>query len=211
MQQFVRDVRLALRIYSKRPGQVVVAIITLAVGIGANVAVFSVARGVLLSELPYPRARQVVALSKDVPGLRPQLFSQPEFESIRDNSAGYQAIAGCSYSISGARGSGDAEVIIVIRVTPDFFSLFGVAAMTGRVLASSDFSPGGRTTVISYDLWASQFALAPDVIGRVIRLGSGALDSRGSYAGHLRSTLCRRPRHAQRVGALRVECRWTAD
>lgn len=171
MDQLIRDIRFAFRNYRRRPAITLVAVITLAVGVGANVAVFSVVRAVLMSALPYSEPDRLVTLAKDVVGRRPHSnFTLAEYEAIRDASRSYRTIAGCTSDMSGARGSGDAEEVLVNRVTPDFFSVFGVAPAVGRVLGPADFTSGARPAVISSDLWTSQFGRVPDVTGRTIRL-----------------------------------------
>lgn len=170
MDQLIGNLRWGGRTWVRRPGLAAAFVATLALGVGANVAVFSVLRAALMKELPYPDAKRIVTLSKVSGGPMPSAFVLSEFEAIRDRSGSFQAVAACDSAVSGARGSADAEQILVTRVTDSFFALFGLSPIVGRTFSPGDFSPGSRVVVISFDLWTSQFNRAADVIGQTIRL-----------------------------------------
>ena len=172
MTTLVQDLRYAIRILIKSPGFAIIAILTLALGIGANTALFSVVNGVLLNPLAYPHPDQVVTVDSTTPGFGEGSISYPDMlDWIHDNHtlsslAGYKSFQ----SFTWARQS-DAERISATQISYNFFSTLGVAPALGRDFTPAEDRPGAAPSVIlSAPLWKSKFASSPDVIGKSMNL-----------------------------------------
>jgi predicted permease len=172
---FVQDLRYALRMLSKSPGFTMVAVLTLALGIGANVATFSVVYGVLLRALPFPHPEQLVRVFDDLRGPNEQDvgISAPELWDLQDRSGVFQEISAVAPSNS-AVGGGDRTVRAESLVTsPDYFVLLGAKPQLGRVYTAQDGVPGFmEPVVISNGFWRSNYGSDPKIIGRKMRLDS---------------------------------------
>ncbi len=174
MSTLITDLRYATRTLRKNRGFAAVAVLTLALGIGANTAIFSVVNAVILRPLPYPHPDemvQVTAAWKD--GGVVDSFTVPEFEFYRDHASAFQAMAGY-------RGGGDLEIkrsgasewVKSLRVTDGFFQVLGVSPALGREIVRDETLPGSAQTVILSDsLWRSAFGGDRSVIGRQIQMG----------------------------------------
>jgi putative ABC transport system permease protein len=166
------DLRFAVRVLRKNVGFVAVAVLTLALGIGANTTIFSVVNGVLLRPLPYPGSERLFAAYESRDGGRGTV-SPPDYVDWRDESRSFDGLAainaGSSFALSS--GEGRAEQIAGATVTPNFFGVLGVEPRLGR-----DFRPEegvvGQTHValLGYGLWQRRFGADPAVVGRSIRL-----------------------------------------
>jgi predicted permease len=172
---FVQDLRYALRMLSKSPGFTMVAVLTLALGIGANVATFSVVYGVLLRALPFPHPEQLVRVFDDLHGPNEQDvgMSAPELRDLQDRSGVFQEISAVAPSNS-AVGGGDRTVRAESLITsPDYFVLLGARPQLGRVYTAQDAVPGFmEPVVISNGFWRRNYGSDPNIIGRKMRLDS---------------------------------------
>jgi putative ABC transport system permease protein len=170
---FFQDLRYALRTLLKSPGVMTVAVLTLALGIGANVATFSVVDAVLLRPLPFPHPQQLVRIFDDLrgPGDLDVGMSAPELWDLQEQSGVFQDISAVAASNS-AVGGGDRTVRAECLVTsPDYFSLLGVNAQLGRVYTPQDAAPGFlEPAVISSGFWQRNYGSDPNIIGRKMRL-----------------------------------------
>jgi predicted permease len=170
---FVQDLRYALRMLLKSPGFAVVAVLTLALGIGANVATFSVVYAVLLRPLPFPQPEQLVRVFDDLRGPNEQDvgMSAPELWDLQDRSGVFQDISAVAPS-SSAVGGGDRTVRAESLVTsPDYFTLLGAKPELGRVYTQQDAAPGFLDlVVISNGFWRRYYGSDPKIIGRKMRL-----------------------------------------
>jgi predicted permease len=170
---FVQDLRYALRMLIKSPGFTMVAVLTLAVGIGANVATFSVVYAVLLRPLPFPHPEQLVRVYDDLRGSSEQDvgMSAPELWDLQDRSDIFQDISAVASSNS-AIGGGDRTVRAESLITsPDYFTLLGAKPELGRVYTQQDATPGFmEPVVISKGFWRRYFGSDPKIIGRKMRL-----------------------------------------
>jgi len=157
----------------KSPGFAVVAVLTLALGIGANVATFSVVYGVLLRPLPFPHPEQLVRVFDDLRGPNEQDvgMSAPELWDLQDRSGVFQEISAVAPSNS-AIGGGERTVRAESLVTsPDYFSLLGTKPQHGRVYTSQDAAPGFlEPVVISDGFWRRNYGSDPNIVGRKMRL-----------------------------------------
>jgi predicted permease len=170
---FVQDLRYALRMVLKSPGFTMVAVLTLALGIGANVAVFSVVYAVLLRPLPFPHPEQLVRVFDDLRGTSEQDvgMSAPELWDLQDRSGVFQDISAVAPGNS-AIGGGDRTVRAESLVTsPDYFALLGAKPQLGRVYTAQDGVPGFmEPVVISNGFWSRYYGSDPKIIGRKMRL-----------------------------------------
>jgi putative ABC transport system permease protein len=172
---FVQDLRYALRMLLKSPGFTIVAVLTLALGIGANVATFSVVYSVVLRPLPFPHPEQLVRVFDDLRGPNEQDvgMSAPELWDLQDRSNVFQDISAVGPS-SSAVGGGERTVRAESLVTsPDYFALLGAKPQLGRVYTSQDGVPGFlEPVVISDGFWRRNYGSDKNIIGRKMRLDS---------------------------------------
>jgi predicted permease len=165
----LHDLRYAIRVLLNGRGVTAVAILALALGIGANTTIFSVVNAVLLRPLPYHEPDRLVTVL--------QRNSNPlgagDFSDIRRQARSLEHIAAAELWSASLTGRDAPEDIIGMRATEDFFSLLGVAPIRGRTFDTSDFAPGkNHVLVIAYGLWQRSFAGAPDIVGKKILLDS---------------------------------------
>jgi predicted permease len=166
-----QDIRFGLRMLLKSPGFTVVAVLTLALGIGANTALFSVVNGVLLNPLPYLHPEELVTVHASKPNFSEGSISYPNFRDWQRDNKTLAALAvsrGTGYSLT---GMGDAEEQRAELVSSDFFSLLGVKPILGRLFAPGEDEIGREPLVIiSEGFWQRKFGSRPDVLGRVLTL-----------------------------------------
>ena len=154
----------------KSPGFTTIAILTLALGIGANTAIFSVVNGVLLNPLPYPHPEELVTLHESKPNFNTGSISYPNFLDWQKENHTLSAMAvSRSYSFS-LTGLGEAEQVNAQLVTSDFFSILGVDPVMGRGFSRTDDQRGAApVALISAGFWKRKFGSAPDVLGKTSR------------------------------------------
>lgn len=166
-----QDLRLGLRMLLKNPGFSAVVVLTLALGIGANVALFSVVNGVLLNPLPFPQPDQLVTLDQSKPNFDFGAIPYPNFRDLQKENQTFSAMAisrGFGFSLIGA---GEAERVRARLVSADFFTVLDVKPALGRAFAKGEDEPGvGAVVVISAELWQRKFGAAPDIVGRGLTL-----------------------------------------
>lgn len=166
-----QDMRYGLRQLLKNPGFTAVAVLTLALGIGANAALFSVVNGVLLNPLPYPQAEQLVRLHQSKPNFDRGAIPYPNFLDWQKGNETFSAMAiGRGYGFN-LTGTGEAERISAQLVSDDFFSVLGVKPLLGRTfIAGEDEINTNPVVVISAGFWQRKFAGASDALGRTLAL-----------------------------------------
>jgi putative ABC transport system permease protein len=163
------DVRFALRLFVKRPGFSLVAVLTLALGIGATTSMFSVVEAVLLRPLPFPEPDRLMQVR--ITGRDGTDFPLPEadFHLWRAQNDTADAIAVFTSGPANVTGDGQPERLISAQVTDQFFTILGAHAEIGRALEDGDDRPGrARTAVISHALWRRRYAGRADVLGHPI-------------------------------------------
>lgn len=168
-----RDARHALRLLLRTPAFTLIAVLTFAVGIGVNTAVFSVVNGVLLSALPYPEADRItlVWLDNRRQGIKDDITSYPNYRDWRDQNSSYAALAGFTTSSFALTGAGEPERLAGAEATANFFDVMGIAPTLGRVFTAANEVPGKDTVVVlSHGLWQRRFGGTPDVLGKTIAL-----------------------------------------
>jgi putative ABC transport system permease protein len=171
MRILLQDLRFAFRMLAKRPGFTTVAVLALALGIGANTAVFSVIRGVVLRPLPYADPSQLVAIWESnlkANALR-EPSSPPNFKDWSEQNRCFSAMAGYSLGSAPLTDSGDPEMLDIGFVIGGYFELLGVQPVLGRIIALSDAE--NEVVLLSAELWDRRFGRDPNILGRQIRLG----------------------------------------
>ena len=169
----LQDVRLAFRRIRKNPLFAVAVGGTLALGIGATTAMYTVVDGVLLKPLPFARPQSLVRVSADYPGISLQNvgISQPELEDYAERSGAFEAISGVWPITANLTGSDRPERVEVLLTSPNYFDILGVLPQLGRTFTSADFQPGIATVaVISDAVWRRGFGADPGVLGRRLRI-----------------------------------------
>ncbi len=169
------DLKFALRQLGKAPGFTAVAILTLALCIGANSAIFSVVHAILLKPYPWPDSDRLVYVYNTYPlmGLPNAGVSIPDYLDRRADVSGFADSAMYHFSSYNLAGASDPERVAGMAATPSLFSTLKTGAMLGRVLTEDDAKPGApRVVVLSYTLWKNRFGGDPAIIGQTIRLAA---------------------------------------
>ena len=168
MDTFRQDIRYAFRRLFKSPGFSLVAVLSLALGIGANTAIFSVVQGVLLDPLPYAEPGRLVGLFHLSEGRRATM-SGPNFADVRKLSQTLTDAAAISRTRVILTGEGEPVRLDGAEVSASFFDLLGVRPRLGRTFVAEE-NQTGRTNVVvlSYGLWKERFGAAEDIVGRKI-------------------------------------------
>lgn len=173
MNTLFQDLRYGLRMLAKNPGFTAVAVLTLALGIGANTAIFSVVNAVLLRPLPYKDADQLVMVwGKNVEkGYTFDLVSPPDVADWRAQNRVFQQMADADDATYTLTGVGEPTSIVAYQLSPEFFSVLGVAPQAGRTFHPEETQPGkNHVVVLSHRLWQNRFGGDPGEIGKAITL-----------------------------------------
>jgi putative ABC transport system permease protein len=153
MNSWLHEMRLAARSLWKRPGFTLVAILTLALGIGASTAIFSVLDAALLRPLPYPDQERIVELRELDEKGKGMSFAQPNFDDLRARSHSFDALAEYSAWPESVAGGSEPVRTIACAVSGDFFHVLGVTPVLGRVFASESLTENKEVAVVSYGFW----------------------------------------------------------
>jgi predicted permease len=171
LDRLMQDLRFGVRMLAKSPGFTAVAILTLALGIGANTALFSVVNGVLFNPLPYPEPEQLVTLHESKPNFEAGSISFPNFRDWRKENTTFSMMGisrGYSFSLTGA---GDPEQVRSELISTDFLPMLGVKPILGRLFEEGEDEFGASPIVlISEGFWNRKFGSAQDVIGKGLTL-----------------------------------------
>jgi predicted permease len=175
IESVARDLLHAARMLRRTRGFTATAVAVLAVGIGANTAVFSVVNAVLLQPLPYPEPDRIVQVMIGSPQTgRTTLVSVPKFSTLRDQVRVFQALAAYQASDPGVNVTGGdrPEHLRSLHVSAEYFAVFGATVRAGRTFAATDDVPHGpRVAVITNGLWVRRFGSDPGALGSTIQLG----------------------------------------
>jgi len=195
LENFLMDVRFGARMLRKNPGFTAVAVLTLALGIGANTAIFSVVNGVLVKPLPFPKQDQLLMLwEKDKDGLRSNTSWATFMDWNRENHS-FTGIAAVSLWTPTFITLNDAENLIGFRVSSAFFDVMGIKPELGRgFLPSEDVRGNNFVVVLSHGFWQRRLASDPNILGKSIQLGSRAFTVVGVLPAEFPSVLSFDPR-----------------
>jgi putative ABC transport system permease protein len=174
MESFSMDLRYGLRTLQKNPGFAAVAILTLALGIGANTAIFSAVNAVLLRPLPYSQPGRLVQLWETETEVPQAPFAAPDFVDWRAQNQTFDDMTLYTWPTSlNMSGTGEPEHVYGILAQANFFSVLGSAPLMGRTFVSGEDQAGhNHVAVLSYGLWQRRFGRTRDVLGKDIELGA---------------------------------------
>ncbi|MGO9096387.1 MAG: ABC transporter permease [Bryobacteraceae bacterium] len=170
----IREIRFALRSLRKSPAMTATAIGVVALGIGANAALFTVFNAVLLRPLPYPHSERIVELMRRFPGFDIWAATPAKFDFWRRQSHSFEAVSAQNYTPIGLNltSQGEPERLLGLAVTADYFKVLGMAPALGRTFTEAEDRPGaGHYAVLSHSLWKRLFEGKPEAIGATLRLG----------------------------------------
>ena len=166
-----QDIRYGARMLLKNPGVTIIVIIALALGIGANTAIFSVVNAVLIRPLPYDESERLVFLNEKSPVLDEMSISYPNFLDWRTHNQTFEKIGVYNRASYNLTGTGEAERIVTGQVSADLFSVLRVNPLHGRVFTNDEDKPGGTPVVVlSYGLWQRRFGGQTSVLNQAITL-----------------------------------------
>jgi predicted permease len=173
MGTLLQDVRYGLRMLVKKPTFTIVAVLTLALGVGANTAIFSIVNAVLLRSLPFRDPDRLVRIYFNNPGvgLRGVRFSVPEFDDLRTQTNVFEDVSVIVYGPTNLTGAKQPEHLEMMEASPNYFSMLGATPELGRLFGHQDFALGfAPVVVISDALWRRSYGADPGVLGRSLRL-----------------------------------------
>src|SRR6266496_3265567 len=168
----MQDVRFGLRMLRKSSGLTGIAVLTMALGIGATTAIFTVVDATLLEPLSYPQPEQLVSLRNDLPGAEAQDvgLSQPEWQDLK-RSGIFEFVSPTWFDENNLTGSSQPARVRLLIVAPNYFALLGVQPQLGRAFNPEDHSPGIiPEVVISDGLWKRAFGSDPNILGKKVRM-----------------------------------------
>ncbi|HSW49329.1 MAG TPA: ABC transporter permease, partial [Bryobacteraceae bacterium] len=175
MTAFIQDLRFAARFLRKSPVFTLIAIATLALGIGGATSVFSLVNGILLKPLAYQDPDRLVLISESIPGAplaNPVLpASANHFETWRREAKSFQNMAALRWERMTLRGTGGPRAVGAVTATAGFLATLGVSPLIGRDFTTEEDQPGrDRVVLITDRLWRTELAASPGVIGQSLRL-----------------------------------------
>ncbi|HYJ94880.1 MAG TPA: ABC transporter permease, partial [Vicinamibacterales bacterium] len=181
IESIVQDLRHGARMLVKNPGFTLIAIASIAIGVGANAAMFSLADGLVLRPLPVPRADQVVSVSATAPRANEAFFlttnrlSHLDYTDLRDRAQSFSGVAAYTVSFASFATGRDqaAQSKLGLAVSGNFFDVLELQPALGRGIRPDEDRVPGRDAVVvlAYSTWAEQFGSDPGVVGRQVRLG----------------------------------------
>lgn len=170
-ETLIQDLRYGFRMLAKAPGFAAVAILTLALGIGANTAIFSVVNGILINPLPFPESGQLVSAFESIPNFKNGSISYPNFVDWRRMNTTFSSIAAYRSTGFNLAGQGEPERLHGEMVSAGFFEILGVKPLLGRTFTADEDRLGANPTVmITEGLWKRKFGGARDIIGKRLLL-----------------------------------------
>jgi predicted permease len=171
LDRMAQDLRFGMRMLAKSPGFTAVAILTLALGIGANTALFSVVNGVLLNPLPYPEPEQLVTLAESKPNFESGSISFPNFRDWRRDNRTFSRMGLTRDTSFNLTGTGDAEQVRAQFISSDFLPLLGVKPLIGRIFSEGEDEIGASPlALIGAEFWSRKFGSTSDILGKGLTL-----------------------------------------
>jgi hypothetical protein len=169
MDILIQDLRYTIRSLARTPGFAITAILVVALGVGANSAAFSVANFVLLRPLPFPRPDRLVKLWERTPGFASMELSPANYRDWKAIAKSYSAMGAYTGVAANLTGSGEPRRLQVARLTSDVLTVLGTRPLIGRVFSASD-TVAGRSVVLGYEIWQTQFGGMPNIVGQRLEL-----------------------------------------
>jgi putative ABC transport system permease protein len=175
MDVLLQDIRYAVRMMARNPGFAAVAVLTLALGIGANTAIFSVINSVLLKPLPYPHSQGLVKVWTHFAGIGlpndQNWISPPEFRDLREQGRSFSAVALINPGTYSLGVSGNPQSITGSVVSPSLFTILGVSPRLGRTFSSEEAEQGhDRVVILGHSLWQRAFGADPQIVGKELTI-----------------------------------------
>ncbi len=169
MDQITQDIRYGVRTFLRQPVFAFTAVLALALGIGANTAVFSVVYAILLKPLPFADPAQLIYAHDTYPAVPLASVAWPKFVALRDGNRTLRSLAALAPGTATITGRGEPQQVFASRVSGDFFNVLGVPPLAGRLIGPTDDVPnGGKVIAISYALWERLYGGDPKVVGGAI-------------------------------------------
>ena len=170
METLIQDVRYGLRVLRKNPGFTAIAIVTLALGIGANTALFSVVNGVLLNPLPFPDSDQLVGIHENKPNFEGGSISYLNFVDWQKENRTFSSMAVARATAFSLAGTGEPEQVSAEFVTSDFFPLLGVKPLMGRTFTPDEDQVGANpVAIVSEGFWTRKLGSSTRYWARALR------------------------------------------
>jgi putative ABC transport system permease protein len=182
----IQDIRYALRSFLRAPGFTLVALLTLAFGIGGTTAIFSIVDGVVLRPLPYSDPDRIVRIVRTNASGEDSSFSGPDYRDVKKAATYFSAIAGYRSDIIDLTGRTQPVRVIGLETTAAFFDVFDVPAIVGRTYHEATDQPGAAIAVIGESVWRQQFGSDPAIIGATVRLNNKPTEIIGVVPERLR-------------------------
>src|SRR6202041_2528777 len=172
MEKLFQDLRYGWRMLAASPGFTAIAMLTLALGIGANTALFSVVNGVLLNPLPYPQPEQLVTVSNGTASSLKTWLSYPDTRDLMRDNRSFSSLAAYESLISAnLLGQGEPERVSLTEVSSNFFPTLGTTPVLGRNFSpAEDELNGAPAVILSGGYWKTKFAGSPNILGKAINL-----------------------------------------
>jgi putative ABC transport system permease protein len=186
MNTFLQDIRYALRMLAKSPGFTATAILTLALGIGANTALFSVVNGVLLNPLPFSQPDQLIAVYAKTATVEEGSISYPNFVDWHKDASSFSSFAAFRQENYNLTGAGTPERLHAHQISAEFFTMLGIKPILGRDIRPEEDRAGANPVVLISDgLWKRKFGSSPEVLGKSLALNGKPHTIVGVFIGHL--------------------------
>jgi putative ABC transport system permease protein len=172
VDELIQDLRFGVRMFRKSPGFTVVAVLTLALGIGANTAIFSVVNAVLLSPLPYANADRLMMVKELLPNITAEPFnvSGPDIAEIQKLNHVFEWVGGFSVWTYEFSGRGEPARVTADRISSDLFEVLGVRPVVGRAFEPQEEQFGHQVVILSYGFWQRQFGGQHNILGQTLNL-----------------------------------------
>src|ERR1700720_3052 len=171
MNSLWQDVRFGLRMLAKNPGFTAIAVLTLALGIGANTAIFSVVNAVLLRPLPFAASNRIVSIGESLPGFSSTMpMNAPDYRTFAERQRSFEALAIYGNRHFDLTGEGRPERVQGARISSSLFPLLGVAPRMGRAFTNEEEAAGHNLVILSDGLWKRHFGSDLKIVGRTVAL-----------------------------------------
>lgn len=171
MDTLLQDLRFGMRLLLRQPAFTLIVVLTLALGIGANTAIFSVVNGVLLRPLPFPHPERLLTVWGSHPDIGQEEASQPDFVDWREGARSFEYLEGCANSFFNLTGVGEPERLTGVQVTSGFFQALGIPMALGRTFETGEDQQGNNhVVVVSHGFWKRRLGANPAVLGQTLTL-----------------------------------------